>query len=155
MDDFIERIHALRKARALSTWGPDFNDEIVSEAWIEKLAGIPLDTLQGTLDKLSGKKDFPCPADILEVSRAAMKLKDFKKGECTECQRLISEICKSEPMQELKKSHIGDHSKVYEELLLKVNYTPSGKCNLELLQRYASDASQMIFELHWKTAIRT
>lgn len=150
-DSFLERLKILKISRSLSTWGPDFNDEITVEAWIGKLSTLPLEILIKSIDKLSGKKEFPSPSDILEIARSEMKSKEISKGECSECQALIRQILRSETWQEFRKRHLGDSSSVYEDLMRKVKLTPIGKCNIELLQRYANNVSEMIFELHWRT----
>lgn len=77
-NEVFDRMRCLKTARTLSSFGPDFNDSLTCESWLEKLKDIPFDVFRTSLAKLSGHKSFPAPNDIIEISRVDLKTSNDK-----------------------------------------------------------------------------
>jgi hypothetical protein len=57
------------QARALSTFGPDFEKPVVIKAWHAKLQEISIDDMGRALTKLSGDREFPTANEILDFCK--------------------------------------------------------------------------------------
>ena len=59
----------MHRTRLLSTFGPDFKDELTIDAWYSALRHIPDTTLLKALDALKGGREFPSLQDILALCK--------------------------------------------------------------------------------------
>ena len=148
MDELDVRV-ALVNARCLSTWGPDFSQTNVLDAWAKKLALLDPEAVIIAIEKLSGGKEFPSPNDILAAARPHAKKK--VKGEHDDpSKELLLKIWRSEEMKRQRDEQLGDAHDIMDKIRKNIKLLPSGKCDMDLLEEYAKDIGKTILELHWR-----
>jgi len=66
MIPFKDFLSIMAQSRALSTFGPDFESNVVTKAWLAKLRDISASDLGIAMTKLSGNREFPTANEIIE-----------------------------------------------------------------------------------------
>lgn len=151
----FELIDMLRGARALSQWGPDFSDPRVTEGWDKKLDGIPIESIQKALDRLSGNKEFPTPNELKAAAQGEMRHKTMiKKGPLTDHEQakqdLLRQIVSHETLRSLKERHKFHYLWVTGDIVNKsyMPYRPKGSdADLAILTRWLRDIPAMLREI--------
>ena len=69
MIEFRELIAMLHFARTMSSFGPDFEDELFQRSWHKKLKDIPMDQLKKALNALTGNREFPAVNEIIDFCK--------------------------------------------------------------------------------------
>jgi len=84
MIPFRDLIAMLHFARTMSTFGPDFEDQLTQKAWHSKLKNVEPEILKKALSSLSGGRNFPTPNDILEFCKGASGVSEMSSDEAFE-----------------------------------------------------------------------
>lgn len=77
MIPFRDMIAMLHFARTMSSFGPDFEDQLTQKAWHNKLKGIPLDDLKKSLNELTGDRNFPMPNEIVDFCKGISQVAEM------------------------------------------------------------------------------
>ena len=69
MIEYRELIAMLYFGRTMSSFGPDFEDDLTKKAWHNKLKDSDVDHLKQALNSLTGNREFPSANEILDFCK--------------------------------------------------------------------------------------